>query len=168
VPEKIFISYTACDDIWAHWIGTILLENGYEVFVHEWEVGAGENIPLWMNERLQLADRVLGVFTDAYLAREFSKSEQLSAYWADPEGRKGRLIPVEVAPVSKWPPLVSVLRRITICDLPEHQAERKLLDFLKPPGAPAVRPTFPGKLRNEGLTQNSHLDLSAPPLERRP
>ena len=39
---KIFVSYTSADRDWAHWIAWTLKEAGYEPFVHEWEVGAGE------------------------------------------------------------------------------------------------------------------------------
>jgi TIR domain len=63
---KILISYSSRDRDWAHWIGVTLRDNGYSPFVHEWEVGAGENIARWMDESIAAADRLLGVFTDAY------------------------------------------------------------------------------------------------------
>jgi TIR domain len=78
---KIFISYTSHDRDWAHWIGVTLRDNGYSPFVHEWEVGAGENIARWMDESIAAADRLLGVFTDAYIRALFSSSERWATYW---------------------------------------------------------------------------------------
>lgn len=63
---KIFISYTTKDRAWAQWIGVTLRDNGHLPFVHEWEIGAGQNIPRWMDEKLDAAERLLGVFSDAY------------------------------------------------------------------------------------------------------
>src|SRR5215469_8996229 len=71
---RIFISYTSHDRAWAHWIGVTLREHGYLPLVHEWEVGTGENIARWMDESIVAADRLLGVFTDAYATALFSSS----------------------------------------------------------------------------------------------
>ena len=94
---KIFISYTARDRTWAYWIGVTLREHGHVPFVHEWEIGPGENIPRWMDERIKAADRLLGVFTDTYANALYSSAERWAAYWNDPDGRKGFLVPVEEA-----------------------------------------------------------------------
>jgi hypothetical protein len=59
----IFISYTKVDRKWAHWIGVVLRENEYQPKVHEWEVAAGQNIAQWMDESMEVADRLLGVFS---------------------------------------------------------------------------------------------------------
>src|SRR5687768_5205460 len=98
---KIFISYTSSDRQWAHWIAWNLKEAGHEPFVHEWEIAAGENIPRWMEERIEQADRLLGVFSDAYCEALYSQSERWAAYWQDADGRKGFLVPVEVRKVTK-------------------------------------------------------------------
>jgi hypothetical protein len=145
-PTKptIFISYTSRDRNWAHWIGVTLRDNGYTPFVHEWEVGAGENLARWMDESIEAADRMLGVFTDAYVKALFSSSERWAAYWDDPQGRKGFLVPVEVERVTRWPPLTRALKRLSLVGLSEAEAEHALLEFLKPPRAPSGRPIFPG------------------------
>src|SRR5205823_4254370 len=88
-PVKLFISYSSSDREWAHWIGWNLREAGHEPFVHEWEIGAGENIPRWMEDRLQEADRLVGVFSDAYCTALYSQSERWAAHWQDPGGRQG-------------------------------------------------------------------------------
>jgi hypothetical protein len=144
MADKIFISYTSRDREWAHWIGVTLRDHGFEPLVHEWQIGAGENIARWMDENIAVARRLLGIFTDSYTKAIFSSSERWSAYWDDPEGRNGFLVPVEVERVSNWPPLVRALRRCSLVGLSENDAERELLTFLSPPSAPLSRPPFPG------------------------
>jgi hypothetical protein len=117
VPGRFFISYTSRDREWAHWIGVTLRDNGFVPLVHEWEIGAGENIARWMDESLAAADRLIGVFTDAYAKALYSSSERWSGYWDDPMGRKGFLVPVEVERVTDWPPLVRALNRLTLVGL---------------------------------------------------
>lgn len=114
VVAKIFISYAARDRNWAHWIGVTLRDSGHVPFVHEWEIGAGGNIPRWMDERIKAADFLLAVFTDAYAQALYSSSERWAAYWNDPTGRDGYLVPVEVEKVSDWPPLTKPLNRLSL------------------------------------------------------
>ena len=130
---KIFVSYTSSDKEWAHWIGWTLLKAGHEPFVHEWEIGAGENIPRWMEERLTQADRLLGVFSDSYCEALYSQSERWAAYWQDPAGRGGFLVPIEVRKVTKWPVFIEPLKRLTLFEYNEDEAAKQLLDFLKGP-----------------------------------
>jgi hypothetical protein len=141
---KIFISYTARDRNWAGWIGVTLRDNGHVPFVHEWEIGAGGNIPRWMDERIKAADCLLAVFTDAYAGALYSSTERWAAYWNDPAGREGFLVPVEVEKVSDWPPLTRPLKRLSLVGLSEVEAEIALLKFLEPAKPPAERPAFPG------------------------
>ncbi|HEX8165543.1 MAG TPA: tetratricopeptide repeat protein [Beijerinckiaceae bacterium] len=141
---KIFVSYTSADRDWAHWIGWTLREAGHEPFVHEWEIGAGENIPAWMARRLGEADRLLGVFSPKYMDALFSESERTAAYWNDPMGRRGFLIPIEVEAVPKWPEFVAPLKRLSLVDLDQEAARAALVDFLKLPGPPKEPPKFPG------------------------
>jgi hypothetical protein len=147
----IFISYTSADRAWAHWIGVALRDNGYKPLVHEWAVGPGENIARWMDESLATAERMLGIFTDAYAKALYSSSERWAAYWQDPDGRKGFHVPVEVEPVTEWPPLTRPLKRLSLVGLSEAEAEVALLAFLEPPQAPARRPPFPGQTSRDSL-----------------
>jgi hypothetical protein len=142
---KIFISYNSKDRTWAQWIGVTLRDNGHGPFVHEWEIGAGENIPRWMDEKIKAADRLLGVFTDAYTKAIYSGAERAAAFWQDPQGRKGFLVPVEVEAVTEWPPLTAPLKRLSLVGMNEAEAEKALIAFLNPPAPPKERPPFPGK-----------------------
>jgi tetratricopeptide (TPR) repeat protein len=141
---KIFVSYTSADRDWAHWIAWTLKEAGYEPFVHEWEVGAGESIPAWMERRLGEADRLIGVFSEKYTEALFSKSERTAAYWDDPMGKRGFLTPVAIEAIPKWPPFVAPLKRLSLVDLDPDAARAALIGFLEPPGPPKEAPRFPG------------------------
>jgi tetratricopeptide (TPR) repeat protein len=141
---KIFISYTSADRYWAHWIAWQLREVGHEPFVHDWEVGAGENIAGWMEDRFRQADCLIGVFSDAYCTAAFSQSERWSAFWQDPRGRSGFLVPIEVHAVAEWPGFVSPLKRLSLAGLDESEAAKRLIKFLERPAAPIDKPIFPG------------------------
>ena len=141
---KIFVSYTSADRDWAHWIAWTLKEAGHEPFVHEWEIGAGENIPAWMERRLAEADRLIGVFSQKYTEALFSKSERTAAYWDDPLGKRGFLTPVAIEAIPKWPPFVAPLKRLSLVGLHPEAARAALIAFLEPPGPPKEAPRFPG------------------------
>jgi hypothetical protein len=143
--SKIFLSYNSHDHDWAIWIGVTLRDHGHQPFVYEWEIGAGQNIPRWMDERMAEAEHLIGVFSDAYAKALYSSAERWAAYWQDPAGRDGYLIPVEVETVTDWPPLVRPLNRLSLVGRSEAEAETALLAFLIPPHPPEVRPPFPGK-----------------------
>lgn len=97
-----------------------------------------------MDERLAASDLLLGVFSDDYIAALYSSTERWAAYWDDPVGRKGFLVPVEVQSVKDWPPLTRPLKRLSLVGLTEVQADEALRKFLAPPRPPSVRPDFPG------------------------
>jgi hypothetical protein len=63
----IFVSYTSADRDWAFWIGQELLKLGHAAHVHEWEITRGSSITTWIKERLDQADHVLLVISEAYL-----------------------------------------------------------------------------------------------------
>jgi tetratricopeptide (TPR) repeat protein len=141
---KIIVSYTSSDRAWAQWIGWQLQEAGHEPFIHDWEIGAGENIAGWMEQCFKEADRLIGIFSDAYCDAKYSQSERWAAYWKDPRGRTGFLIPIEVRDVSNWPELVSPLKRLSLVGLSESEASAELTAFLQPANSPTVKPVFPG------------------------
>jgi hypothetical protein len=144
IVVKIFISYTSSDKEWAQWIGWELQQAGHEPFIHDWEIGAGENIAGWMEQRFKQADRLIGIFSDLYCKAAFSQSERWAAYWKDPRGRDGFFVPIEVRRVSEWPAMVDSLKRLSLVDLDESEASRRLISFLQPAQSPTTRPTFPG------------------------
>jgi hypothetical protein len=100
-----------------------------------------------MEERAKEADGLLGLFSDPYCKALVSQSERWAAYWQDPGGRTGFLVPIEVSKVSEWPAHVRPLKWLSLVDLDESEALRQLLDFLEPPHGPSEKPVFPGGMR---------------------
>ncbi len=71
-PLRVFISYTATDDAHTAWIeslGTFLRSNGLEARLDRWHLKKGMDLPQWMTNELQLADRVLIVSNEQYAAK---------------------------------------------------------------------------------------------------
>ena len=165
---KIFVSYTSSDREWAHWIGWHLRGNGHKAFVHDWEIGAEENIAGWMEERAKQADKVIGVFSDAYIEAAYSQSERWSAFWEDPRGRSGFPVPIEVRRVTKWPQFVKPLKRLSLIDLAEPEAAKQLLAFLKPPQGPTEKPSFPGDRRTTQQAAAQPFTEGSEPIGDRP
>lgn len=92
----IFVSYTSINQDWAFWIGQELKELGHTPRIHEWEIPAGGDIPAWMEERLEKADRVLCVISANYLTKDYSGWERRSAQWAAASNRANFMLPVFV------------------------------------------------------------------------
>ena len=140
--QKFFISFNSADRTKAHWIAWILKEGGHEVAVHDWEIPAGGNVPLWMSSRLAWADRLIAVISPDYLPAHYSPIEWASQIWNDPDGRKGSVVPVIVRPTSNIPPLLVGLSRIDLTNCSEAEARQRLIKGVDMPAPPERKPAF--------------------------
>jgi hypothetical protein len=140
--QKFFISFNSADGTKAHWIAWTLKEAGHEVAVHDWEIPAGGNAPLWMNTRLAWADRLIAVISPDYMPARYSPMEWASQIWHDPDGTKGSVIPVIVRPTSKMSPLLGGLSRIDLTNCSEDEARRRLTKGVDMPAPPELKPAF--------------------------
>ena len=140
--QKFFISFNSADQTKAHWIAWTLREVGHEVAVHDWEIPAGGNAPLWMNTRLAWADRLIAVISPDYVPTRYSPMEWASQIWNDPEGTKGSVIPVIVRPTTRIPPLLSGLSRIDLTNCSEAEAKQRLIQGVDTPAPPPRKPAF--------------------------
>jgi hypothetical protein len=140
--QKFFISFNSADRTKAHWIAWTLKEAGHEVAVHDWEIPAGGNVPLWMNTKLAWADRLIAVISPDYVPSRYSPMEWASQVWNDPDGTKGSVIPVIVRPTSKMPPLLEGLSRIDLTNCSEDEARRRLIKGVDMPAPPELKPAF--------------------------
>jgi GNAT superfamily N-acetyltransferase len=149
-PAKpsIFISYTSRDRNWAYWIAVTLRDSGHKPFVHEWEVGAGENIARWMEERIghrgSIAWRVHrclyqgGVFRFRARRGVLERSGRSKGLFGSGRGRAR--YPLAPSDAGSQTPVAG--------GLSEAEAERALPEFLVPPSAPltAAWPGPPGAI----------------------
>ena len=140
--QKFFISFNSVDQTKAHWIAWTLKEAGHEVAVHDWELPAGGNAPLWMNTKLAWADRLIAVISPDYGPARYSPMEWASEIWSDPDGTKGSVIPIMVRPTPKMPPLLRGLSRIDLTNCSEVEAKRRLIKGVDMPAPPERKPAF--------------------------
>jgi hypothetical protein len=143
-PPKVFISYNRADRDWAEWIAGVIKGAGYEPILDVWHFRPGENFVLRMHEAATQADLTLALLSEAYLKALYTQSEWAAAFAQDPTGKGRQLIPVRVAKCA----LEGILRPIIYIDLVglgEKDAQRSLLDGLKPSGEPAQPRPFPGR-----------------------
>ena len=140
--QKFFISFNSADQTKAHWIAWTLKEGGHEVAVHDWEIPAGGNAPLWMNTKLAWADRLIAVISPDYLPARYSPVEWASQIWNDPDGTKGAVVPVIVRPTPRIPPLLNGLSRIDLTNCSEAEAKSRLIKGVDIPAPPERKPAF--------------------------
>jgi len=140
--QNFFISFNSADQTKAHWIAWTLKEAGHEVAVHDWEIPAGGNAPLWMNTKLAWADRLIAVISPDYAPARYSPMEWASEMWNDPSGTKGSVIPVIVRPTPKMPPLLRGLSWIDLTNCSEDEARRRLIKGVDMPAPPELKPAF--------------------------
>jgi TIR domain len=140
--QKFFISFNSADQTKAHWVAWTLKEAGHEVAVHDWEIPAGGNAPLWMNNKLAWADRLIAVISPDYVPTRYSPMEWAAQIWNDPDGTRGAVIPVIVRLTSKIPPLLNGLSRIDLTNCSEAEAKRRLITGVDMPTPPERKPAF--------------------------
>ena len=143
-PPKVFISYNRADRDWAEWIAGVIERRGYQPIIQAWHFRPGEDFVLKMQQAATESDMAIAVVSEAYLKAEFTQPEWTAAFARDPTGEKRGLIPIRVAECSLTGMLLPRIN-INLVGLKEQDAERVLLDGLKPSGKPAQPPPFPGK-----------------------
>jgi hypothetical protein len=139
----IFVSYTNSDCDWAMWIATELRALGHKPHVHEWEIGAGDDIYAWMEARQDAADHMLCVVSDEYLKAPYSTLERHAALWQAAKNRPGFALLVVVKPC-RLPTLSDHLRRCELFGTPEEAARRRFREFIAKRETPETA-AFPGK-----------------------
>ncbi len=144
--ESIFISYTKTDEIWARWVGSVLLSAGYSVTVQYKDFLPGANFVELMDLAIRNTDRTIAILSPEYLKSDFAASEWQAAFRDDPLGQKRKLIPVRVAKVN----LTGLLGSIVYADIVGH-SEKSATAILLGAISAGSRPTpsekkavFPG------------------------
>lgn len=71
-PPKVFISYSHDSDKHKEWVlklGCRLRENGVDVILDQWDLGAGDDLTLFMEKGVRDSVRVLVICTDTYVRK---------------------------------------------------------------------------------------------------
>jgi WD40 repeat protein len=150
-PPKVFISYNRADRDWAEWIAGAIEPAGYEPVLQAWHFRPGENFVSRMQEVAAQTDFTIAVLSENYLKSEYTQPEWAAAFAQDPTGKKRRLIPVRVAECILTG-MLSAIIYIDLFGIGEQDAERALLDGLKPSGKPVQPQPFPGKRHESGIS----------------
>ena len=110
-----FISYNSADKAHAEAINTALRDAGYTTHFAGTDLPYGGNIPIWMDRALTTTIRVLALCSPDYFKENavYSEVERAAAFWADPDGARAMLVPVEIAPCT-YGALYAPLRRIPV------------------------------------------------------
>ena len=139
-----FVSYTGVDRPWAEWIAWELEDAGHRVVVQVWDMGAGSNFVLEMDDAARAAARTVAVLSPASLASAPCRAEWAAALREDFDGKQRKLIPVRVRDCDPRGVFGSVVYA-SVVGLSEQASREALLaavstDRPKPAGAPG----FPG------------------------
>lgn len=141
--KDFFISYNKANREWAEWIAWHLEEAGYTTVLQAWDFRPGSNIALKMHRASEEAHRTIAVLSDDYLEAVYTQPEWAAAFWADPTGEKGTLLPVRVR-TCKPKGLLGPIRYIDLVGIEEDAAREALLAGVeRDRPKPAVRPAFP-------------------------
>jgi WD40 repeat protein len=95
--RDFLISYTAADVERARWINRAVKSAGYTSFFQEEDFTAGDDRAAWIDHVVGHVERTIVVLSPAYLQSVYGAPEWRSAWDADPDGRRGKLIVVKVA-----------------------------------------------------------------------
>lgn len=71
-PPKVFASYSHDSDEHKEWVLKLsrkLVESGVDVILDQWDLGAGDDITLFMENGVRDSDRVIVICTDAYVRK---------------------------------------------------------------------------------------------------
>ncbi|HWN41748.1 MAG TPA: toll/interleukin-1 receptor domain-containing protein, partial [Thermoanaerobaculia bacterium] len=170
-----FISYTHADLEWAEWIAEILEKAGYTYEIQAWDFRPGGNFVVGMQRAAIGSDRTIAVLSPDYLHSLFAMAEWVAAFAADPDGAKGKLVPVLVREVPKKDlGLLGQIIYIKLVGLEEAAAREALVKGLVPGRVrpesvrfPGARP-FPGMAAAPPDPKVAQNTLAALPLEEVP
>jgi tetratricopeptide (TPR) repeat protein len=139
-----FVSYTQADRPWAEWITWTLEEAGYTAVIQAWDFRPGGNFVVEMHRAAESAERTLAVLSPDYLGSLYATAEWAAAFAQDPDGSRGKLLPVRVRAVQLSGLLAAVVA-IDLVGLDTGAAREKLLAGLARSRAkPQTVPSFPG------------------------
>jgi hypothetical protein len=143
--HDFLISYAPADRVWGEWMGYVLEENGYSVFLAAWDIQAGHNVFAEIDSAIQQAKHILALMSQDYMQNERSIGEWTVALQDDPAGYKRRLIPINLRDVPQKG-LISTRMPINLIDLDEEAMKQELLNGVRSGRAkPTKRPPFPGR-----------------------
>ncbi|MEM8992606.1 MAG: tetratricopeptide repeat protein [Pseudomonadota bacterium] len=129
--RDFFISYNSADKAHAEAINRALRKEGYTTHFAGTDLPDGGNIPVWMDRALGASTQVLALCSPDYFKPEavYSEVERAATFWADPDGAKAMLVPVEIAPCT-YSMLYAPLKRIGLAGMTPDACAAALVKHL--------------------------------------
>jgi hypothetical protein len=118
--RDFFVSYTSSDSAWATWVAHQVELAGYTVMIQAWDFDRSSFI-VQMEDAVHRSDRLLAIYSDAYLASRWSRFEWAAYMKKRPAG----IIPVHIEETG-FPSLLDAQVRINLIGLGEQEAREKL------------------------------------------
>jgi tetratricopeptide (TPR) repeat protein len=168
-----FISYTRADRSWAEWIASVLEAAKFSVVIQAWDFRPGGNFVVEMQKAAAGSARTIAVMSPDYLRSLYGMAEWAAAFAADPDGSKGKLVPVVVRKTALEGLLAPIIN-IYLVGLTEPAAREALIQGLAPGRIRPENVRFPGAHRFPGSAPSppdpeaAKAALSALPLEEVP
>ncbi len=141
-----FVSYTGVDRSWAEWVAWQLEDAGYRVLVQAWDMVAGSNWAVRMQEGIACAERTIALLSAAYLNSVYGQAEWQAVQATDPLGFGRKLVPIRIAACPR-PGLLGQIVSFDLFGLSQDQAQDRLLKEVgalragrAKPGVPRVFP----------------------------
>jgi tetratricopeptide (TPR) repeat protein len=144
--RDFFISYTGVNRPWAEWIAVQLEAAGYSTVLQAWDFRPGSDFLHQMQQATSTAGRTIAVLSPAYFESGFGETEWRAAFFKDPTGERGLLVPVRVQPCEP-PGLLASRVYVDLVDADEATAKRLLLAGVDQSGARPTTAPFPGAAR---------------------
>jgi hypothetical protein len=110
---KLFISHSSKDKQFAKWLAIDLANSGYQPWLDEWSISAGESIPTEIGVGIEQCDFVLLVLSKNSTTSNWVGRKWQAKYWKEVEANQVMIIPILMED----------------CDVPTLLRPKKYADF---------------------------------------
>jgi hypothetical protein len=124
---RVFVSYSHDTEEHKNWVRGVaeeLRRDGVDVVLDQWEIGPGDDVTAFMEKGLSLAERVLVICTDRYVAKAKTLKGGV--------GYERMIVTAEVARHLETRKFIPILRTQTGSELPPFLGSRLYIDFRNP------------------------------------
>lgn len=116
---KVFLSHSSFDKAFVMSLAVDLKNYGFDVWLDEWEILAGESIPSKINDGIKECDYLMLILSPNAVLSKWVENEWQAKYWEEVERGHIKLIPVlyqkcEIPPLLKMKKYVDFTKDYTI------------------------------------------------------
>jgi hypothetical protein len=157
-----FVSRTGADAAWAQWIAWQLEAAGHSVVIQDWDFGPGVNFVHKMQQAATDAKRTIAILSPRYFQSSFTEAEWTTAFYRDPSGEKGLLLPIRIEKFDP-PGMLGTRTRLDVFDLDRDSARQHLLDWIRRAGKERIKPEYEPGYPGSAKTQKTAAPVKPEP-----